>query len=177
MDLVKPQRSARRLGVIGGICFVVTVGALIAWFGIDTKSHVLARFKTGNDSFLVVEKVGGKIDMLLASWTVELWWQRSSQWWSCYTLDYEASRWFDVDVRRDDNHVLISKAGKVVGDLNLVEYRLENVRRNTVEYPAFLTNRDPLLNDEGRLRIYHESKHWATAWTEFVGQPEHLLRP
>lgn len=171
MAPAEARKSPRSLYAVGGICLALPLIAVIVWMRIDSNPRILARLQVPKGRFLVIEKADGKANVLLSDWSVELWWHRSGGWWACYALDYETGPWTDVILHENSDHLFVTRGASTVGNLNLVDYSLTNLQRNTVERPAFVTKDDPLLV-ANRARIYPESKDWQSAWEGFTGDNE-----
>jgi hypothetical protein len=149
--------------VIAALCVV----AVLAWSAIDAKPQVLARLESNSGQFLIIGKADGKLDVLLRSWSITMWWKRSSPYWVCYFLDHESTLWSDVRIREEKNHILVTKGGeKLAASLNLADFSLVNSVRNTVEHPIGLSKTDP-ARTESRIELSPDSRNWLPAWKEF----------
>jgi hypothetical protein len=151
-------------------CLVVStliLGSGIYWCAIDQNPQVLAELDCNAGKFVVLGKVNGKIDILLESWSITLWWKRSSPYWACYFLDYESKRWTGVKIRQDKDHILVTKEAATVADLDLKGFILLNKLRATTEQPIALTQDSPLKVEAGE-EISRDSKSWGAAWQQFL---------
>ena len=171
MPPAEARKSPRWPYAVGAVCLSLALIAVVFWTRIDPNPRILARLEVKNGSFLVVQRADGKANVLLSDWSVELWWRRSGGWWACYALDYETGPWTDVMLHENSDHLVVTRGGRTVGNLNLVDYSLMNLQRNTVGRPAFVTKDDPLLVSN-RSRVYPESKDWQSAWAGFTGYNE-----
>jgi hypothetical protein len=148
------------------VCTLI-LGSGIYWSAIDQNPRVLAELDCNAGKFVVLGKVDGKIDVLLESWSITLWWKRSSPYWACYFLDYESKRWTGVKIRQDKDHIFVTKENATVVDLNLKDFVLLNMLRGTTEQPIALTQDSP-LKVEAREEISRDNKSWRAAWQQFL---------
>jgi hypothetical protein len=150
--------------IFTAVCFFLVL--VVAWIAIDARPRVLANHSSDKGKFILVNKAGNKLDVVLRSWSAELWWQRSNSFWACYSLAYESSGWSGAVMRQENNHLVVERAGQRVADLSLEDYRLTNVVNGSIAGPAFLTTDDP-LDSRGTSKLYPESTNWEAAFAHF----------
>ncbi len=164
--MVHVKKRIRWPYLAAAVCVSLAVLAVLGWKRLDNRPQILAQMQTNIDTAKIIGKVDGKLDVLLDSWSVVLWWKRSGEIWAAYSLDYESKRWHDVSITKESDEFTVKKSGLIVATLNTKTLELFNPAKGVRGGPTFLTKGDPLAATAQK-KVYPESKAWSENLQEF----------